>query len=246
MEQKLREHCREFDHYFEYCLLDDFEKKYSHFKIHSVQLGDVFVAILETKGKEVLVSLQFFKDRFSLMRIGTWIDEMGVYLGEKSCATVTVPHAKRIVDGLQFKGRPVVLYEKGQQSLNHDVRGWYEVTDVFHAIDWIVQADNAKEVEMASPCKAKIYYHGERVTFVPRIEFDLSRDRIISNGQLIVADYIDDYCGTVGFWQKDNAALPVAFFYDDETPIYIDVQMRPSGSKVCVIEQKYVVSYDEL
>ncbi|WDL98453.1 hypothetical protein [Alicyclobacillus sp. ALC3] len=246
MKHKMQSHCREFEDYYDYCFVDDYEEKYDRFQVHSVQVGDVFVGILEEKGRFVLVSVQFFKERFSVTRIGNWIDKMGIHLEEHVCMSVDVSNASKIVAGLRFKGRPLVVYEKGQQTLRYDLSDSVEVSDIYKSYNSIVNPASRNEVEVDPPCKATIFYDGERVYSVPRIEFDLSRDVIISNGQVIVADYIEDYCGTIGFWQEDNAALPVTFFYDDETPIYINIRTRQGGSKVCVIEQDYKVQYDEL
>jgi DNA-dependent RNA polymerase auxiliary subunit epsilon len=69
---------------------------------------------------------------------------------------------------------------------------------------------------------------------------------VIANGQVVVADYIEDYFGNIGFYQNDNDALPITFLFDEKTPIYIEVRTKSAGSRVCVIERAYSVDYDEL
>ena len=97
---------------------------------------------------------------------------------------------------------------------------------------------NAKGVESVDPCKVPIFLNGERVYTVPEIQFDISQgDLIVCNGLVVVADLIENYCRTIGFTQTDNALLPVTFFYDDDTPIYIEIKTRADGSKVCLVTQ---------
>ncbi|MCL6454011.1 MAG: hypothetical protein K6T78_10420 [Alicyclobacillus sp.] len=243
-QQQLAEHCREFEDYYEYCFIDDYTDKFGTFQVHSIQVGDAFIGILQEKGQYVLVSAQFLKKRFTLSAVAAWIDRMGVFFQDAECTRVRIAGASHRVDAVAFQGRPLVVYERGQQTIDVDLTFCPEVCDTYRSYDCIVSDARAKAVQ-ADLCRVPIFLNGERVDSVPEIHFDRVRgDLVICNGMVIVADLIEDYCGTVGFTNTEDPLLPAAFFYDDQTPIYIDVATKEDGSRVCTVRQNSM-SYDE-
>jgi hypothetical protein len=60
--KRTAEQLREFDDYYEYCFIKDYEMKYENFRSQSIQLADVFVTLLELKTKTILVFLLFPKN----------------------------------------------------------------------------------------------------------------------------------------------------------------------------------------
>ncbi len=244
----VEEHCREYDDYYEYCLVDNYEEKYDKFHVHSVQIADVFAAILEEHDHLRLVAVQFFKSHFTLSTIGNWLSEKDVYFSDSSIVELIteIPNATAIVAGLLFKGCPLVVYAKGHQILTFSVTDFIEVNDVFQSYDYIVNSADAKDVTFEPPCEAIIFFNGERVNSVPFIEFNRRTDIVVSNGQLVVADFIEDWCGNIGIFQNENVAIPVSFLLDNKTPVYMNMRTKPDGSKLCVIEQEYSIDYDTL
>jgi hypothetical protein len=87
--------------------------------------------------------------------------------------------------------------------------------------------------------KPVIILNGKRIDTVPRIDFDLSKDFILSNGQFIVADYMDDYLGNIGFYRETDPVIPISYYLDNDAPVTIQIDEGPDGSKICVVEQKY-------
>ncbi len=209
----------------------------------------MFASILEEQGHYVLVAIIFSKSKFTPSRLAKWLDTYGArFVNSVGATAIEVHGACELTGAVRFMGRPLVVYKKGQGVTSCDVWQCVEVNDVYPRYDCIVNSANAKELEMEPTCKTAILYNGQRVYSysVPRLRFDLSRDLAIANGLVIVADFMEDYCGTVALWQEDNAMLPVMFFYDDDTPIDIDLHTRQNGSRVCVIEQAAKVNYEEL
>jgi len=66
-----------------------------------------------------------------------------------------------------------------------------------------------------------------------------------SNGNLVVANYIDDYCGGVGFYVEENDDIPVAWLHDVIGPVYINVFER-NKTKVAIVEAKCCIKLDSL
>jgi len=91
-----------------------------------------------------------------------------------------------------------------------------------------------------------IKVNGERIRAIPRIEFDISKDIILSNGNLIVADYLDEYCEGIGFYKDEDPSIPIVFFLDYDTTVEIQIIPKESGSKVYIIEHQYVIDIDSL
>lgn len=74
---------------------------------------------------------------------------------------------------------------------------------------------------------------------IPRIDFDLTKDTIISNGQFIAADYIDEYCGNIGFYSNSDTLIPISYLIDKNSTVHIAIHEGPEGGKNCIIEHSY-------
>ncbi|ADG07582.1 hypothetical protein [Kyrpidia tusciae] len=81
-----------------------------------------------------------------------------------------------------------------------------EITDSSVFFHRITNTANALDVE--EDPEPVVVFISEVVNEVPHIDFDLSRDLVLSKGQVMVADYIDDYCDRVGFYQEDAISYP--------------------------------------
>ncbi len=244
--KKVKDCLREYPDYYEYCVIQEYENKYSEFQIHAIQLADVFVRLLENQGQLKFVSIQFPKTEFHLSTVYSWLYDKAVYVSEEKSASGVISNGFQLINKVLFKGHSIVLYEKGNKNLSFDMDGCVEVSQVYDSYHLITTASNAVEVFPEEPSKVPLFFNGEKVASVPRIDFNIEEDLIISNGHIMVADYIEDYCGNIGFYQKENPHLPISFPLDDQNPIYIHVIMKEDGSKIYVFEQEYTIQYKEL
>ncbi|WP_379969600.1 hypothetical protein [Ectobacillus sp. sgz5001026] len=245
--KKVKDCLREYPDYYEYCVIQEYENEYSEFQIHAIQLADVFVCLLEMQGKLTFVSIQFPRTEFHLSMVYSWLYDKAIYVSERKSTCGIISNGFQLIQKVLFKGHSIILYEKGNKNLSFDMEGCVEVSQVYDSYHQITTTtSDAVEVFPEEPSKVPIFLNGERIVSVPRIDFNMGEDLIVSNGHIMVADYIEDYCGTIGFFQQENPHLPISFPLDEQNPIYIDVIMRDDGSKVYVFEQKYTIQYEEL
>jgi len=228
---------REFDDRYEFCLIDKYEEKFNTFNLDSIQIADTYVQMLEHKKRLFVVSYEFLKANFNLKDILNWLHKYKIDIVEKQNNEqdyyIT---AESIVSALKFRGNPIVLYVKGSKRLKID-RDLNEITDYFIPTTQKVDTGESKEIESINQI-LRIILDGKEIDYIPRIEFDLTKDILISNGNIIVAKYIDDYMGSVGFYY-DDPSLPVAWLHDKNAKVFINIYEKDSR-KIVVVESKYV------
>lgn len=121
---------REYNELYEYCLIKGYEHYFHGYLWHVIEIGDVLAYVMENKGQFVLVSIQFPKKAFTLDRIVEWQNNYNVVLHPRDRAHGRISEAQAIVNGLLFKGNPILLYKKGTQTLMYNVSNLVEVTDI--------------------------------------------------------------------------------------------------------------------
>jgi len=230
---------RKFPDYYEYCFINRYEEMYDNFHVHTIELEEgTYVSLLETKKKTIMVSIQLpiswdrdviceFLDRYNFSFNSC--DKNGFYVNK----------ASEIVEGKLFKGMPIVMYIIGKKKIYYDPNNFKEITDYYNSLSKITNTGIAKEVNLEENSKKVIVFLNEKkINNFSRINFDLSMDYVICNGIFIVADYLDEYCETIGFYTESDSNLPIAYFLDYDSPIYITLEEKQDGSKICIIEQK--------
>ncbi|MGO1372472.1 MAG: hypothetical protein ACTHVE_11570 [Senegalia sp. (in: firmicutes)] len=251
---------REFEDRYEYVIYKDYEY-IDNMIIHGIPINNLNVQIIECLDNNnlELASIEFNKYEFEVRNILEWINKYNIIILENNKDIIYKAH--KIIDGIKFKNIPILLYEKGNQKLECP-SDLIEITQKFiperNKIDtkkskelgFNKSHDNKKVIfDDKKDYGKKIIYNGRAIDKVPVIEFDLSKDLIISNGNVIVCDYIGPYCdNTLGFYQGDykghEGDLPVSFLLDMDTPVYIDIEIQPHGGKLCVISYNYIIEKD--
>lgn len=89
-----------------------------------------------------------------------------------------------------------------------------------------------------------IILNGKQIDFIPEMRLDLTRDLLISNGHIVVARYIGDYSGCLGFFAEEGDCLPVAWIHDTQAEVHIEVYDNKEG-KIVVIDHNYVIDITE-
>jgi sRNA-binding regulator protein Hfq len=228
---------REFEDYYEYCFIKDYEMRYDDFMAQAIQIQDIFINLLELKGKTTMVSIMFPKS-YNLHEIVEWLDSYTVSFNEKDAYGYFISNAHEIEDSMLFKGNPIVLASRGQEKIYFETKNLIEITDQYKNYHEIVNTVLAKDVDLFnSPLRQRLFLNNEEITEVPRIDFDLSRDEIYVNGVFIAADYMDEYCNGLAIYREADSLLPIVFFVGEED-ISISLEELEDGSKICRIYQK--------
>lgn len=225
---------REYEDRFEYCLVNKYEEKYETFEAHSVQLGSVFPQLLDLGSRVVLVSIDFYKDQFTFDDIVNWLDQYKIYCGAREQKVYSLNNAHEIIQGLRFKGIPLVLYSLGNLYIKLEPTDYREVTTDFVYSDCKVDTRMAKDLN----AQLKIMFNGKVFDQVPRIDINAEEDLLVVNGIGLNADYIEDFNGKVGFYQKETTK-PVAHLVGNEEVIYISIDEVIGGSRFILVEQSY-------
>ena len=118
-----------------------------------------------------------------------------------------------------------------------------EVTEDFEHSQQRINTGSSKTRDSILP-KSKIFLNDEEIEYIPEIEIRLLEDLIISNGHLIVASYIGNYCGCIGFFEEKDDDLPIAWIYDKDTTVYIDIHER-ENQKIIAVEYNYAINLDD-
>lgn len=233
---------REFEDRYEYCFIMDYEEKYSDFEVNAIPLLDIQVVLLEIDEKLELACIEFPKSNFNIEQIITWIQCENVYFGNREKANHTIERCGRLLKGIKFKGNVIAIYEKGNKSITLDINNYDEITETYNFEFNKIDTTKSKKLQNG----LSIILNGQLVNEIPRIDFERDKDFLISNGNLIIADYIDDYCGGIGIYRHEDTSLPIVFFIDTNTTVYIDLYEKEDGSQVCIIEHKYILDKEVL
>lgn len=236
---------REYSDKYEFCMVEEYESLYPQFSLHSIGIGDIFLQIVERNGKYKLVSYEFSKEAFNVTDIALWMNtyQAKIYQEIKN-NRVRVQGVNEIIDALKFKGNVVVLFEVGTDNENLEVEDLLEVTKAFVPSIYKRDTSFSKEVENSNKT-SKIIVNNDEVNHIPRIELDPSKDLVLCNGNIIVADYIDDYQDFVGFYSYNDHLIPLSWIHDTQTNIFIDIYEREKG-KLINIEYKYAIDLKSL
>ncbi len=128
--RKKRSAIREFNELYEYCLVKGYEHYFHGYLWHVVEIGNVLAYVVEKKGQFVLVSIQFPKKDFTMDEIAEWLNNYSLVLHPRDGVPGRLAEAQAIVNGLLFKGNPILLYKKGTQTLKYNASKFVEVTDL--------------------------------------------------------------------------------------------------------------------
>lgn len=231
---------REFSDRYEYCIIRNYEERYDEFQCDSIQMEDVFVQLLTIKDKRILVSIDFSKDRFELKEIINWLYMNNVKLLQDDESSIA--NASSVIKGLKFKSTPVILYKRGDKNIFIIKDQLPEVTEEFIFNEQQINTFNSREIDNLQS-GINIVLNGEEINYIPEIKLDLTKDLLISNGHIVVASYIGDYGGCIGYFEEEGYDLPVAWIHD-YTKVYINIYEK-DNSKIVSIDFGYSINIDE-
>jgi len=221
---------------YEYCVKAGYLEKYDGFQLHSIQLGDIFPILLELENKIMLVAIEFYKTLFNLEQVLTWLDGCNVYIGRAGQESYKINKCSQVSKVRKFKGHVVATYAKGNQIVELSASSIKEITKNYRYCYQRINIWKAKD----RPSGVTVLLNGYYFKGIPKLEFSRPRDILISNGNRIMADYIDSYEDGLGFYRKEDSINPVVFLLDN-TIVEIQITERNNGGKICVVKSKYYV-----
>ncbi len=233
---------REFDNRYEYCLIENYKNMNDEFKIDRIEIGDVFLQILTDRYNIRIVSIEFLKKDFTVSKMVNWLYLYSIKLLNTN--EEKIENAYEIIRGLRFKGRPIILYRNGKDRLYINTVSFPEITNKFESNTQIVDTSKSKKIYSQEKLN-QIVFNGRRISYIPEIRIDLTRDLLISNGHIIVATYLGDYMGAVGFFYNEGDCLPVAWIHDKNAKVFIDVYKR-ENSTIVVVEHSHYIDINTL
>lgn len=238
--KRKKERLRQMDQVYDYALIKDWDLHFDFTRAETVQVGEVFANLIRLEDRLVLVSIQFFIDRFSVEEMLDWLDRHKIYWQEEPKDIDVISGAAEIIQGVKFEGHALVLYKPGSGKLAINTQDYIEVTEQYQLINKVSDTSTSKEVSLGKKQKRiTIYFNGEKVEKVPTIDFDIMGDFVYVNGILLCADQICDYHGKLGIFNRE-LLLPLGFITDDDTAISIDLYER-GDSKLCNIKCTYEI-----
>ncbi len=232
----IKKNINEYPDRFEYCFNTGYQEKYDEFQLHSIQLGDVFPILLETDNRIVLVAIEFYKNSFNSEQVLTWLVNCKVYIGRAGRENYKINKCSKVSKIRKFKGHVVATYYRGNQTVVMPVDNIKEITNNYKYSYRKMNIWKAKDRQSG----VTVLLNGHYLKGIPKIEFIKATDLIISNGNCIMADYIDVYEGGIGFFNQEDSLNPVAFLLDNSI-VEIQITERNNGGKICVVKSKYYV-----
>ncbi|MCZ2260649.1 hypothetical protein [Sporosarcina sp. G11-34] len=242
MEKRIEQFAKqiiEFQDRYEYCFIPSYAEKYGDFNIHGVPIDGVNTIIVELKDELKLLSVEFDKEHFTIEQIIIWLQQMGVYIGNKYKANHFIEDGYRIINAFKFTGHIMALYIKGKEILELDTEELEEITEDYGLKYVKVDPKKSKGLNL----ELTILLNYERVLEIPRLEFDRENDRVISNGNLLRIDYIDAYNNGIGFYRYDDLE-PIVVILDQKTTVEINIFKTENNHKICNIEHHYIIDLD--
>ena len=233
---------REFDDRYEYCYIKEYEEIYDDFECDSIQFDDVFVQLLTVEDKRFIVSIDFPKNKFDLRSIIYWLDMNDVKIANDNYDYIT--NASSVIKGLLFKGTSIILYKKGNENIYLNRDNLREVIKEFIPSSQRIDTHNSKERNSIRK-GMEIIFNGEKISYIPEIDIDLTKDLLISNGHIFVANYLGDYGGCIGFFEEKDDDPPLAWIYDTDTKVYIDIYEN-MDQKIIFVEHGYSIDINTL
>lgn len=238
-----KNHCiREFGDRYEYCFIKEYENKYENFTSDSIKFEDIFVQILTVNDEHKLVSIDFSKKMFKLDEVLSYLNLYGVKLLKEG--ELKINKGNRILEAKRFEGTPIVVYERGTDSIHINHEELIEITEEFVYNQQRINTANSKPRDSTVP-KSKIFLNGEEIDYVPEFDISVEQDLIISNGHIMVANYIGDYFGCIGFYEEKDYPLPISWIFDKNTTVYIEIYEKEE-QRIIVIDHNYAIDFEEL
>lgn len=144
---KLIGEIRKYPDVYEYCLIPNYEDKFSESHTESIQMGDCFANLIKNGDHYVLISIIFDED-WNVQEIVEWIENYEVIIHKPTSSLIEIQKVRSIIEAKKFKNHPIILCERGTKSISLDPSELDEVTEKYETYQKITNTGLAKSVEL--------------------------------------------------------------------------------------------------
>ncbi len=131
---------------YEYCIIPNYEDKFSETRTECIQIGDCFANIIKIGNHYVLISIIFEKE-WLIQEIIDWLDKYEITIFPPTTSPFQLHKTNVIIEAIKFKDCPLVLSGRGTKTLPLDPKDLDEVTELFETYDKITNTGLAKPIE---------------------------------------------------------------------------------------------------
>ena len=130
---------------YEYCLIPNYEDKFSEVHTDCVQMGDCFANIINKGDSYALISIIFEKN-WAVQEIIDWLDRYELKIYPPTTSIITLHKTHTIIDAKLFNGYPLILSERGTKTMTINPSELIEVTDEYEYFEKIINTGLANPV----------------------------------------------------------------------------------------------------
>ncbi len=173
---------RKYPDVYEYCLIPNYEDKFSESHTESIQMGDCFANLIKSGDHYVLISI-IFNEEWNVQEIGEWIENYEIIIHKPTSSLIEIQKISSIIEAKKFKNHPIVLCKRGTESISLDPGELDEVTAEYEKYNKITNTGLAKSVELVDDLLDKDDCLGREYPGVSDEEDEPLFERIMENIQ---------------------------------------------------------------
>ncbi|WP_029331654.1 hypothetical protein [Exiguobacterium oxidotolerans] len=227
--RQLEKRLREEEHFFEFCIVPDYETVYVGERLHTFPVEEVSIQCFLQDDELQLVSLIFDKMSYEKESLLQWLSEHGIHIGAVGKSAL-VHHARSVEYSYMFFDHVVVQYTKGDQTISVDREHAEEWTDYERPLLERLLDTDGRRVPIPM-----VVINDELLPGCPTLKFNRKIDTVIVGGTIMNIDRIDEYGDGIGFYRK-NIREPVAFMENERVAILINLFVdTEDDGKVCTV-----------
>lgn len=137
---------RKYPDYYEHILIPNYESIFTDTQMQSIEMEDCFANLLIKNGCYVLVSLSF-DEYYTVQEIMEWLELCEIILKNPTSSPIKVNGVSSIVEAKKFNNYPILLVEKGMDTLKLNPEELNEITDSYSKFNKITPIGRLEVIE---------------------------------------------------------------------------------------------------
>lgn len=147
--EKLLGELRKYPDVYEYCIIPGYEDKFIETHTECIQMDECFANIIKNGDNYVLISI-IFGEEWTVQEITEWLTTNEITLHRPTSSPFEIKNAKSIVEAKKFRDYPIILSERGIDSISLDPSDLDEVTEGYEKFNKISNTGLANPVDFAN------------------------------------------------------------------------------------------------
>lgn len=166
--EKIIENIQKYPDSFEFCIIPSYEDKFPETHTECIQMGGVFANIIKNGDYYVLISIIFDED-WTVQEIVDWVKNYEITVHRPTSSLIKLQKVDSIIEAMKFKNHPIILCERGTESISLDPNELDEVTEQFETFKKITNTGMAESVEIEDDfldkddCLGRVYPGGSDI-----------------------------------------------------------------------------------